>query len=738
MQNRADTIALLKRRLTVSTESVQPYYYRWFALPWARVYTLNVDDLADAANRAFDLPRPLQAISALTDPAPPRGDSVQVIHLNGTLADLPGVTFGGRQYAERLATSDLWYANLARELVSYSFVFSGTTLDEPPMWQYIEARGTHGSGRELRPGSFLVTQSLTRARSASLRQYQISWLPHTAETFERDVLTRLDEAGARGLQALSRGLARDQTVVRDLDFALADSTGDEREFLLGREPRWSDLTDGFAVERAIDRVLLADIESEDPRLVVITGTAGSGKSAIAMRLTLALRATGAKAIQLNLAADRRGFKIRRDVEAAGADVLLIDDLDQLGRSGVGVLEDLRAACPYLRVVAALRSPRYEGLGVADHVAGRDDAMEVVAPVLSDDDIDAVLDSLTRANRLGALKGLPRTQQQRMMAAHAGRQLLVAMIEATSGQRFMAKIESECRDLGPEAALVYGVVALAGNFRITLRNEDVLAALGGDIVEQMRILDGLLRTHLLVKDKHGRISLRHKVIAERAVEFFRSAGLVETPLRGLVFAMAAASRPGYLRDTAQGRATIRLINHQVLIEFLRTADGAVDQVGIRGIYDEIEGLLAPDFHFWLQRGSFETEQGDLDLAKNFIEQARSIAGEDPYVRTQWAYMTLKRASRRPKDPAASEQVAAAFEELDEAIASRGRQDFYPFHVYGSQGLAWVNRSDLSQSEKAQLLQLLRGVVTDGLKLHNGNRELGQLARDLEAAYLKLAT
>ena len=159
--------------------------------------------------------------------------------------------------------------------------------------------------------------------------------------------------------------------------------------------------------------------------------------------------------------------------------------------------------------------------------------------------------------------------------------------------------------------------------------------------------------------------------------------------------------------------------------------------MRGVYAEIEGLLTHDHHFWLQRSSFGTEEGDLDLAKNFAEQARALAPDDPYVRTHWAYATLKRASRLPDDPLAPQHVAAAFAELDEAIEQRGRIDAYAFHVYGSQGLAWVNRAHLSADERATPLQILRRVVGEGLELHPTRRDLRQLVRDLETACLRLA-
>jgi hypothetical protein len=739
LQARSPTVELLREAFRVAPGSLPDHYRVWLSLPWHRVYTLNIDDLADAADQAFDLPRPIQSVSALTSAIQPTTDGLQVVHLNGRLDDLPNVTFGGRQYAERLAQVDVWYANIARELVGHSVVYVGTTLNEPPLWQYVEARGSRSQGPELRPGSFLVTRSLSRARQVALGQYNIAWLPGTAETFATETLSRLDGASTRGHELLRRVHSSEEQTLVDLARVVDDSTDDEREFLLGREPKWSDVgTSGFAAVRRFDTDIAERFASEHPKLMVLTGTAGSGKSSSLKRLALRLRDEGRTVAVLNEDADLRGHIIRRAVEASDVDLILIEDLERLGPGAIRVLDDVADSKPNMVVLTSTRSPRYDRLGMAAYVADRDDAVDAVVPTLTDDDIDALLDALDRANRLGVLKGKPRAEQRRVFANKCDRQLLVAMIEATSGQRFDARIESECRELSPESAFVYAVVALATVFRVRADHQLVLAAVGGDPSSQVRALNELERTHLLVRDAKNRISLRHRVIADRAVEFFRSARMVETPVRGLAFALAASVQPGNLRGTSEGQALIRLMSHDRLIEFLRSGSGAgPDVVAIRGVYQELELLLAHDHHLWLQRGSFETEAGDLDLAKNFLEQARGLAQDDPYVLTQWAYMTLKRASRRPEAPASPESVDEALSVLTEVIGTRGRRDAYPFHVYGSQGLAWVKRADLSPSDAAQFLLSLREVVDDGITLHRGARDLRQLATDLEHAYLLLA-
>jgi hypothetical protein len=87
---------------------------------------------------------------------------------------------------------------------------------------------------------------------------------------------------------------------------------------------------------------------------------------------------------------------------------------------------------------------------------------------------------------------------------------------------------------------------------------------------------------------------------------------------------------------------------------------------------------------------------------------------------------------------AERAESAFAALEEAIERRGDTDAYPFHVMGSQGLLWLQESLTSQEEKITLLTRLRWIANEGLRLHASDPVLRQLQRDLETAYLSVAT
>lgn len=690
MQAGRKTRAKMRELLTVDPGSLPDCYRLWFSFPWHRVYTVNVDDLDEAAGQAFDLPRPLHPISALSEPAPtPEYDALQVIHLNGTLEDLPDVTFSFRQYGERLGKPDLWYANLARELKVHPVLYVGTSLDEPPLWTYVEERGSRRTQREIRPGSFLVSPQLDRARSVALSGYNVFWVKMTAAEFAGRVLPRLSDEAESGIREIEyrRRSERGGPPVSRVSELQHDSQKDEREFLLGREPRWSDFDDeGFAVTRDFD-VKLAELYSESSaRLLVITGTAGVGKSTSAMRLALERAAEGDDVYVMNADTSVPLKRLRQAIADADADLLLIDGVDRFGPSTPGFLQEVLEDCPDLRIVGCVRSTRIQAL---EGLAGLGvDSVEETVPRLEDADVEALLDALDAANRLGELKGKTRKQQREAMQKTYGRQLLVALLEVTQGVRLEQKIESECRQLEGDAPLVYSVAALASFAGGPLSDQELVAAAGDapTAVEQIRLL---LRRHLLIRTGSQRLMPRHGMIASRVVRYYQECGDIAEICTALAFGLASSARMGIRQTNRTGRLLIRLLNHDLLIRLVyRGADPAADRAAVRGIYDALEEVLQDDYQYWLQRGAFETESGDIDLAKNFLDQARGMAPDDLNVRTEWSYMTLKRAASSARDPRAADDAARAFDELEEVIAKRGAGDYYAFHVYGSQGLAWA--------------------------------------------------
>ena len=732
----------LVRHLTVAPSSLQEWIPDYFRLPWHRIYTLNVDSLATAVQQQYDLPRRLVSTSGTR---PEAGQSIspqrdlEVVHLNGTLDDAPGnVTFSESQYAQMLASPNKAFQELTADLLVRPVVFVGTRLDESPLWQSIERRRLKGQrgARELRPRSYLVTPSLDRARQARLARFNIAWIQMTAQELAHDVLPDFKNAGGRGFSFLGHTEKTSHAEPRLPDVAeLAVSPGMPSEFLFGAQPIWADVQAGRAIRRECDETFLARVKdqlsSERVRgVVALTGTAGSGKTTCLMRLALRLSADGVRVGWVDATSDLSERAIVAAMHQQKAPpVLAIDSAENYGRNLATMLREVASLGSSPLIVVSVRAGRIDT--VLNRVVLADvPVKEVTVPHLADSDIDALIAALDHAKRLGALQGKTLDQQRETFRDYAGRQLLVAMISATSGKRFEEKVDEEYDDLQPNARLIYATASLATYFNYSLQRQEILMAINDFSNDQLNAIERLLNRHILSETPpgSGRIQTRHRLIAERLWRTLQQRGVLADVVDGL--GLFAATLP--IQSPHQRRARrllVGLTNH----DFLHRAIGLERS---KSFYEKLEDILFRDFHYWLQRGSLEVEFGDLALAENFLNQARGLEPNDTRVENEWAYLLSRQAIEAPLAERAQPLMDSAMETL-RALIAHPRRSPYPYHVLGSQGLAWSRCAPLSWRQREELLSDLRDCVKEGVRYFPGERKLRKLAKDLEREYLTLA-
>lgn len=730
---------VLRSHLTLDPNHV-PDYHRWYAIaPWVRMYTLNVDTWPEAVMRRFKNVPQLKTVSALTDQALPASEELACIQLNGRLADFPDVTFSARQYGERTASPDKWFQQLASDLFTHPVLFVGSQLDEPSLWHYLAVRRMRSRrSREVRPRSFLVTPSIDPARRELLQGLNIEWLEGSSERFAEEVLAAVSreiETGRAVIDARRTRRTAPSVIQRVSDIRERPSPAvDARTFLLGREPTWADVEDGYAIRREFDAMLFEAAQDSTTQVLLVTGTAGSGKSTSLLRLALALQAEGRDVLWFDGKEDTELHlgQIRRLIREADAEVLVVDDVDAFGQVAAEFLSEIHAENTNLTIVAAIRTTR---LGQTDFETRMTGATELPVPGLADSDIDDLLAALGEARRLGVLRSLTPEQQRQAFRDKAERQLLVAMIEATFGERFDEKIRSECRELDPDAYVVYGVACLATTIRYGLFQEELLIAAGADRAEALRDIRKLVDRHLLVPDEHGRLRVRHRYVAERALAEYKGQRHFAELVESLLFAVATKVGPGHSTRSREHKLLVRLLNHDFMSREISVA------ADVQRIYDSVEEFLSWEYHYWLQRGSFEVEHGNIRVAENFLGQAKAMAEDDLYVRTEWAYMLLVKAEQAAAADGgrgtSHDDADEGFEELRDVIRRHGQRTPYPYHVLGRQGLRWLERVSLTPVERSRRLGELLEIVREGCSHHLSSQELRTLERTLERAYLSSA-
>jgi hypothetical protein len=284
-----------------------------------------------------------------------------------------------------------------------------------------------------------------------------------------------------------------------------------------------------------------------------------------------------------------------------------------------------------------------------------------------------------------------------------------MIEATSGKPFEEKVKGEFGELEGEMQTVYAMVAVASAFRFFLTKQDILLGQDEATNEVLNAISRLVQRQIIICEDDTRFMARHRVIADLIFSDLAQNGTVAEVFLALARAAALQITQGDSPNTRHRRLIRRLMSH----ELLKTAIGFEEA---RYFYSSIEPLLSNEPNFWLHRGSLEVEQGNLNLAENFLNQARALDATDMNIQTEYAYLLFRKALQNPAGTHAEDYVTEARALLDANIGSRGDKDPHSYHVLGSNMLEWAERGIADRADQKIELETLSEVIEQGCKKH----------------------
>ena len=589
--------------------------------------------------------------------------------------------------------------------------------------------------KERRPRSYLVTPDLDLAKRERLEAFNVWWLQMNAEEFAEQVFEPLADASREGHDFLAATASAGRNRLQEVGELIAEPTA-RSEFLLGAQPLWSDLQSERAITRLCDQEFFEHVEERIKRsgprgIFAITGTAGTGKTTSLMALALRLLSGGHQVAWVDDTTDVDARTIVRGMSEANAPRIVgIDGAEEkLGSSFSYLARDLVQLPSNPLVLTSVRSGRADAV-LNPYVLRGIQCEERAVPPLADSEIDDLIDALGREQRLGVLRGLSRTDQRRAFQRQAERQLLVAMIQATSGEKFEDKIWDEYRQLSSAGQTIYAIVCLSTQLGYHLNRQEVLQTLAEPANEDLNALQNLADRHLFLErpPRSGRFQARHRLVAERLMDRLRVQGLLAPTIESLGRFAARLPDAGR-RHTNASRLRIRITNHTFVYTNLGQFRGQT-------FYQSIENDLGDDFHFWLQRGSFELEWGDLHSAENYLGQARGLEPGDHRVENEWAYLQFRKANVRPTHEDAPRLVEGATAMLKRLMDDE-RTSEHPFHVLGSQGLAWSRKGRLGRGERGPYLRELIMHVEGGAKRFPSSSKLRGLLKALKEEYLGIA-
>jgi len=264
------------------------------------------------------------------------------------------------------------------------------------------------------------------------------------------------------------------TDVEYVKLAKSESILDPINFYKGYNPGWSAIEQNLDARRQIiDKILtnhfvVAESHSNSIEFILIKGYAGSGKTIILRRVAWeASREFNCFCLMLKSYANLNVAAIQELVAKSKDRIFLIIDNVADYAKQIEALSKIKACDNnHITILGAERTNEWNMKG--------EDANEFITAnyevhYLTENEINSLLSLLEKHNALGTLEGKHKEEKIKAFSMRAGRQLLVALHEATLGKTFEEIIEDEYNNIKPlEAQLIYLTICTLNRLNVPIR------------------------------------------------------------------------------------------------------------------------------------------------------------------------------------------------------------------------------------------------------------------------------
>ncbi len=742
----------LNRRFTIDIKSVPDYYKRYIDFPWHKIYTLNIDNLFEVIERKYSPVIKINPISAtLEKPTVNSYKTTDLIHLNGTTADAPNnVIFSIDDYATHQGIGHPYYQIFSNELNENMIIFIGSELDEEILWKHVNLRNLKSRDqRELRPESFLVTPSIKEAKRMLLEEKNITHIPMTASGFSDLILSKLEnkfkDVSLRKKNRLLE-IKKEVTVPLVQDLILKkEIPARRRHILLGFKPVWDDITNSRTILRSVENKIYSEIKEQidHPQLEIstkniflLTGTAGDGKTTTLMRLAYHLSSDGISVGFLDPETNYFWNRLRNIVDSSDhLDVLIIDDVHVYQDKLINILNEVISLKKVCCIVISCRSNKVDTvLRFKNQLLVP--LIEYNTEKLSDSEIEDLLFLLEKEDFLGVLKAMNFQQRFEILKSKQklDRQLIVALIEATSGKDFKKWIKDEYSDLGGIKKKIYAILAIANNFDTKLSSNELALASQEPNLDFLNSINEMLQRGLIIKTPTGYFSVRHRVIAKNVYDQVIEDGNAHIYFESICRMSAIIAFDTKLTKNRRIKSLAKIcLGHDRLLVITKKNINKINEV-----YDNLKELFSEEHHFWLQRAAVEIEIGELHFAQSHISTALSLAPDDPLILITKCHLDLKKEVQETYDDDSKARFLNTIEKLKDIIPSRAKVDPKPYHIIGSQSLNWANAKISIKEEKKKFLYSIKGIVEEGVREFPTDEMLRSLNEDIQKTILLTTT
>ena len=666
------------------------------------------------------------------------------------------------QYITHRSGRDRVFNHLKNLSYEHPLVFVGHSLQDPDIRQILLELGQDDD----RPRYYTVTPSI---RPPERRMWERRRITPLVGTFE-DFLSTLDNKlpsvfrSVIGTPVLPDLPIAERFVVRnpglspacfeflesDVEYVRNEMPAeklDPRLFYRGYSPRWSAVDAGLDVRRDIEDTILSNAildEVGDARIrfYAIKGHAGSGKSVLLQRIARESAITFEKLCLYMQPHGTLSFEALTELSRVIDEriYLFVDDVGDHVAQVSRLLEQASQSTVRLTILASERINEWNTT-CSDLEPYLTDDFEV--RYLSPKEIDGLLLQLEEHRALFRLEPYSQEDRRAAFIERAGRQLLVALHEATQGKPFEDIIADEYAEITPPLAkLIYLGVCFLNRYNVPVRAGIVNRVYGIRFTEfQKRFfqpLESLIFTRYDLRSRDFVYETRHPHIAEIVVE--RTLSNVTDSLN-MHLDMLKAMNIDYDSDRIAFR---KLISGRTVL------DAFPDHQMANKLYMAARLQFRQEPYLLHQEAIYEMNRpnGNLTRATNLLKEARSLAPYDKTLVHSLAELQIRRAENAETNLETESHLREA-EGLARPLASNKAVDSYGFHTLAKiqlERLKMFMGEDLELDTDILLNDHIKGVesvIEEGLQkfpddpyLLDIESQLGGLLSDDERAIVAL--
>lgn len=703
---------------------------------WAGLVTTNYERLIElgyeANPRALQTPKPFiengdRVEDSMRDPK-----AVMLLKIHGCLTRLsnpacPLILTPDQYITHRNGRSRI-FDHLKSWAYERTIVFVGYSLQDIDIRAMLLELIALG---ETRPRYYVVVPHMTEMEVRFWENKRITCLKGTFEEFIKS-LNAVVPTNFRAISAppqrvnhplASRFVSNDVTLSKncmqflesDVDYvksAGVTSTLNPLQFYRGHNHEWQAIEQNLDIRRTLadtiiaDNFLIEDAEhSQNMEFLVIKSHAGAGKSVMLRRiawdaahdydcLCLFLKPSGS----INVSA------IQEIAAACGERIyLFIDDVGDRVREIQSLSKNIQEFGKNVTLVGAERTNEWN---VSSSPIASLVKTEYELRYLSEWEIEKLLSILDKHKALGTLDGKSIDQQKKAFSEVAGRQLLVALHEATLGKPFEDIIEDEFERIAPDdAKRIYLTICVLNRLGIGVRAGIISRIHGIHFKDfQERLFKPLEQVVFTTFDSVVRdyvYESRHPFIAE--IVFERILKRQEERFDSYIKCLNALN----IDYSSDRRAFRSMIRGRLLLELFPSTEL------VKQIYEAAKSISGEDAYLFHQMGLYEMHLGHLKKAGELLLQAEQLATYDSSIKHSRSELLLKLAENA-RTPLEKETYLREAAKMAESIKGAKLGESHVYHT-------------LVKVELVRLEALL-----DSPEHSNGNDDIGQVINRVERA------